>query len=81
VEAFHLGVSTGRAGERAQQLGGLVALPEPGINSHHPHGCSQPLVTAVLRTPMSSFCHCGYYMHRHTYRHDTQAHEIKIKDF
>jgi hypothetical protein len=48
----------GGAGEMAQQLRIIAALPEDWLNSQHLHGCSQPSMTPVPghRIPFSGSC-------------------------
>jgi hypothetical protein len=60
-------VKLSRAGEMAQGLRELTALPEDlGFNSQHPHGSSYRSVTPYLAFSL-----------RHTFRQDTNAHKKK----
>lgn len=51
------------------------------LNSHHPHGCSQPSVVLVPGEPMfsSGFCrHYRHIVHRYAFRQNTYKHKMKI---
>ena len=67
MQKIHLG-----AGEMAQQLRALAALPEDLSSiSQHPHGSSQLSITPVPGDPAP--------LYRHTCRQNANAHEIKNK--